>query len=122
MPVAPVSQLRKYHIKYDPDNVRTALSELRDTVMLPRYQAAVSALTSDREIVRNILSQLNVPPGLHGIHYAFGFAVSSAKFSHSGPALATTVQALKYRFVALGGIPHVLDAIAEALTGFKPAY
>jgi hypothetical protein len=122
MRVHPASQLKKYQLKYDPENVRTALSEVRDAVMLPRYQAAISALTSDREIVRNILAQFNVPPGLQGIHYAFGFAVSSAKFSHSGPALATAVQALKYRFVALGGIPEVLDAIAEALTGFKPAY
>jgi len=122
MKVAPVSQLVKYQLKYDPDNVRVALTAVRDTVMIPRYQAAISALTSDREIVRDILAQYNVPPGLHGIHYAFGFAVSSAKFSHSGPALATVVQALKYRFVALGGIPEVLDAIAEALTGFRPQY
>jgi hypothetical protein len=112
----------KYQLKYDPDNVRVALAAVRETVMIPRYQAAVSAITSDREIVRDILAQFNVPPGLHGIHYAFGFAVSSAKFSHSGPTLATVVQALKYRFVSLGGIPEVLDAIAEALTGFKPSY
>jgi hypothetical protein len=112
----------KYQLKYDPDNVRIALTAVRETVMIPRFQAAVSAITSDREIVRSILATHNVPPGLQGVHYAFGFAVSSAKFSHSGPALATIVQALKYRFVALGALPEVLDDIAEALTGFRPAY
>jgi hypothetical protein len=122
MPVAPVSQLVKYQTKYDADNVRVSLTAVRDAVMLPRFQAAVSAITSDREIVRSIIATHNVPPGLQGVHYAFGFAVSSAKFSHSGPALATIVQALKYRFEALGGIPEVLDDIAEALTGFRPAY
>jgi hypothetical protein len=122
MPRSPVSQLTKFQAKYDADNMRVALSAVRDSVMIPRFQAAVSAIASDREIVRSIIAAHNVPPGLQGVHYAFGFAVSSAKFSHSGPVLATVVQALKYRFAALGGIPTVLDDIAEALTGFRPAY
>jgi hypothetical protein len=122
MPVAPVLQLNKYKLKYDGANVTTVLTAIKDAVMVPRYQAAVTQITQDRETVRTLLEGMGVDPGLHGIHYAFGFAVSSAKFSHSGAVLQRTVSALRARFLALGGIADVLDAIAEALTGYTPYY
>jgi hypothetical protein len=122
MSVTQIEQLRKYGLKYDADNVTAALTAIRDTIMIPRFQVAVQLITQDREKVRQVLTEYGVDPGLHGIHYAFGFAVSSAKFSHSGPVLQKVVAALKARFVALGAIPGVCDAIAAAITGYTPYY
>ena len=122
MPVTLLEQLKKYELKYDGDNVTAVLTAIRDTIMVPRFQVAVQLITQDREKVRLVLTEHGVDPGLHGIHYAFGFAVSSAKFSHSGPVLQKVVAALKARFVALGAIPEVCDAIAAALTGYSPYY
>jgi len=115
-------QLEKYSAKYSGENVRVALTAIKDTVMDPRYEVAISVITQDREVVRRILTEMNVPVGKHGIHYAFAFALSSAKFSHSGRVLASLAMGLKERFVALGASPEVCDAIIEALIGVTPYY
>ena len=122
MPRSFVTQNNKYALKYDGENVTAALTAIKSTVMDPRYQAAISVVTQHREAVRRVLEENDVPVGLHGIHYAYGLAIASAMFSHSGPTLARVVTALKQRFVALGAIPTICDTIAEALTGFKPYY
>jgi len=122
MPRSYTEQLGKYSGKYSGTNVTTVLTAIKSTVMDPRYQAAISVVTQYREMIRNILNENGVAPGLHGIHYAFGFAVVAAMWSHSGAALARTVTALKQRFVAEGALPDICDKIAEALTGFKPYY
>ncbi len=122
MPRSFVTQFEKYALKYDGENVTAALTAIKSTVMDPRYQAAISVITQYRETVRRILEENNVPPGLHGIHYAYGFAIASAMFSHSGAVLARTATALKQRFIALGADPAICDLIAEALTGYKPYY
>jgi len=122
MPETYMSQFTKYKLKYDGANVTAVLTAIRDTVMIPRFQVATQLIVQDREKVRQILEEMGVDVGLHGIHYAFGFALSSAKFSHSGPTLQRIAAALKARFVALGAIPEVCDAIASAITGYKPYY
>lgn len=115
-------QITKYPLKYSGANVTAVLTAIKATVMDPRYQAAVSVVTQYRETIRRVLEENGVPPGIHGVHYAFGFAVASAMFSHSGPTLARTIAALKARFVGLGALPDICDKIAEALTGFVPYY
>jgi len=122
MPTSLILQLEKYKAKYSGANVTTVLTGIKDDIMVPRYEAAVTVIVTDRETVRGILNEMGVDPGLHGIHYAFGLAVSSAKFSHSGAVLQRVVSALRARFVALGANPDVCDAIAEALTGYRPYY
>jgi len=122
MPVTPIQQLQKYELKYSGTNVTAVLTAIKSTVMEPRYEAAVILITADREIVRRILEENDVPPGRHGIHYALGFAISSAKLSHSGPVLLRTAQALKARFVALGADPVIADKIISALAGVSPYY
>jgi hypothetical protein len=122
MPTPLTLQLEKYKLKYDGANVTTVLTAIKDTIMVPRFEAGVTSIVQDRETVRGILNEMGVDAGLQGIHYAFGFAVSSAKFSHSGPVLMRVISALKARFVALGADSDVCDAIAEALTGYTPYY
>lgn len=117
-----VLQIRKYKTKYDGTNVTNKVTAIKDTVMIPRYEAAISVITPDREVVRQVLEELGVDPGKHGIYYAFGLALSSAKFSHSGAVLAKIAAALKARFVGLGADPAVIDEITKAIIGTAPYY
>ncbi|TDA41327.1 MAG: hypothetical protein DSO07_05275 [Thermoproteota archaeon] len=122
MPTSYLDQFNKYKLKYSGANVTAVLTAIKDTVMVPRFQVATQLIVQDREKVRQILEENGVPPGLHGIYYAFGFALSSAKFSHTGATLQTIASALKARFAGMGADTTILNAIAAALTGYAPYY
>jgi hypothetical protein len=122
MPSSFTDQLNKYNAKYSGTNVTTALTAIKDTVMIPRFQAATQLIVQDREKVRQILEDNGVAPGLQGIYYAFGFALSSAKFSHSGTTIQIVASALKARFVGMGADPNICNAIAQAITGYTTYY
>ena len=122
MPSSYLDQFNKYKLKYSGANVTTALTAIKDSVMIPRFQVATQLIVQDREKVRQILEENGVLPGLQGIYYAFGFALSSAKFSHTGATLQTVASALKARFAGMGADPAILDSIAAALTGYTPYY
>jgi len=115
-------QLIKYQAKYSGDNVKTVLTAIHDTIMVPRYQAAISAIRADLDAAIRILEDNGVPPGLFAPCIALAERISKEKFSHSGPTLVSVANGWKTLYVAQGCPSSVADKIVSALVGAAAYY
>jgi hypothetical protein len=110
-------QLTKYEAKYSGDNVKTVLTLIHETIMVPRYQASVSAVRADIDTAIRILEENGVPTGRFAPCIAFAEKIAREKFSHTGPTLVATANGWKAYFVAQGCPSDIADKIFAALVG-----
>ena len=115
-------QLTKYQAKYSGDNVKAVLALIHDTIMVPRYQAAVSSIRADLDTALRILEENGVPTGLFAPCIALAEKISKEKFSHSGPTIVAVANGWKSYFVAQGCPTDVADKIVSALVGAAAYY
>jgi hypothetical protein len=106
----------KFSKKTAPDRVGARYDGSKE-IAIERYGEATSVRFAVQEMVRNILESKGVPPGQHGVYYAFAFMVLSKRWSHTGEAFRKFVAGIKARFTAFGADPAILDLIEDIFVG-----
>jgi len=117
-----MDMLEKYTKKYNADNVRTALTAVKE-IMDTRYEGAVATITQVVETVRDILSNEGVPAGQWAPYIAFAEELAAKTFSHCGLTLQKFASGLKQQYITAHNCdPAILDKVIEAIIGTLPPY
>ena len=114
--------VNKYALKYNGTNVTNRLTAL-GTLVEENYETGISNTYSAVEIVKNLLANLGVPPGIWGMYIAFGEEVAKYSVKYGGATLQIRISALEQFFEnSFDANPSILTQIAQAIVGIAPPY
>ena len=106
-------RVKKYTAKYNPDTIKTRLTQVQQ-IAEDRLLDALPWVVTIREATRNILESTGVPAGLHAVYYSFAMRAASKAMQHTGETLDQILNGMMDRWVtAFGADPAILEQIAN---------